>query len=50
MLPPHRAAHKKVWLAFAILLPLILLAGALVRPAALEKSPQRLDQKPTDKS
>ena len=50
MLPPHRAMHKKVWLALAILLPLILLAAALVRPAAIEKSPQRPDLKDTEKS
>ncbi len=49
MLPSHRARHRANWLALAILLPLILLAGALVRPEAIEKAPQRLDAKPAGK-
>ncbi len=50
MLPSHRAKHRLIWLALALLLPVILLTGAWVRPAALEKPPLRLDAKIPDKS
>jgi hypothetical protein len=43
MLPSHRNAHLRIWTILAILLPLVLLTAALLKPVALEKDPVRLD-------
>ena len=44
MLPSHRSAHAKLWKVLAVLLPLILLAGAYVAPGTGEKEPIKLQK------
>lgn len=40
----HRRAHRRIWTALAVLLPLLLLGVLMLRPGGmLEEAPQRLD-------
>lgn len=42
MLAAHRRAHRAIWRALALLIPLILLAGWFARPSARIDLPERL--------
>lgn len=44
MLPGHRKAHLRIWTLLAIVLPLLLVAAAILKPVPLEKDPVRIDQ------
>lgn len=46
MLTRHRHAHTRIWLAFAALLPALLLLAAALYPLAIEKSPEKLEAAP----
>lgn len=37
MLPAHRNAHRRIWLALVFLLPALLIAAAVLKPVPLEK-------------
>lgn len=43
MLTRHRHAHTRIWLAFAVLLPALLLLAAALYPLAIEKTPEKLE-------
>ena len=42
MLAAHRKAHRTIWRALALLIPLVLLAGWFARPHARVDLPERL--------
>ena len=43
MLPTHRKAHFRVWTLLAIVLPLILIGAAVLKPVPLAKDAIKLD-------